>query len=168
MRTVIRTYLARSGQVLAITVVAALAGMLLVNGLSVASRTVGLGSIHWAHEISIVLALCVYFVGYGLVIRSQAEIRVEFLSKRLPPTANALLRIVGGLIQLGLYLFVGYLAFQYARRASMLSMPMTGASEAWTFVPIVIGFLDAAVVIVLRAFAPKQIPYHETIPPAEI
>jgi TRAP-type C4-dicarboxylate transport system permease small subunit len=138
-----------------------------VNGFSVASRTVGLGSIHWAHEISIVLALCVYFMGYGLVIRSQAEIRVEFLSNRLPRAAYSLMRIVGDLIQLGLYLFMGYLAFQYALRASMLTMPMTGASEAWTFAPIVIGFLDAAAVIVLRAFSPRQVPDHEPIPPTE-
>ena len=93
------------------------------------------------------------------MIRSQAEIRVEFLASRLPRLAHLLLRVAGDLVQLALYIFMGYLAYRYARRASMLPMPMTGVSEAWTYIPVIIGFADAAVVIVLRFLAgPSQRP----------
>lgn len=164
----LKIYLRRSGQLLSVFVVLAMVAMLVVNGINIASRTLGLGSVFWVHEFSIILALCVYFLSYGLIIRSQSELRIEFLSKRVPEPARSVLRFVSDLVQLGLYILMGYLAFQYARRVSVLDLPMTGVSEAWTFTPIVFGFLDSAIVIVVRFVAGGPSPPVQSAPPAEV
>jgi TRAP-type C4-dicarboxylate transport system permease small subunit len=143
-------YLAKSGLVLAIVVVAALTAMVILNAATVLTRTLGVGSLHWAHEVSLILAVGVYFLSYGIIVRRHAEIRVEFLAKRLPGRVQDVLAVLGDVLQLCLYLFLGYLGVLYANRISVLPMPMTRVSQALIIIPLVIGFLDASCVVVLR------------------
>ena len=156
MLKMIERYLDASRLVLSVAVVAALAAMLILNAAAVLSRTLGFGSIHWAPEISMLLAVGVYFLSYGIIVRRQAEIRVEFLADRLPHGVQNSLLVVGDLIQLCLYVFIGFLGIKYAIRISILPMPITQASQGFFFLPLIAGFLDSATVIVMRILVRRE------------
>jgi TRAP-type C4-dicarboxylate transport system permease small subunit len=151
LRRLAARYLDLGGQLLVVLVVAGLGAMLALNGASVALRSLGFRSIHWAHEISLVIAIGIYFLGYGLIVRRRAEIRVQFAILGLPTRARRVLDVLGDAAQFALYVTFGILVWQYAMRMRVLPMPITGFSEALVYVPVAIGFFDAAVVVVLRA-----------------
>jgi len=155
LRSFFDIYCRRGERLLSVLVVTALAAMLVLNAVAVLVRLANLGAIHWAHEVSMVLALGVYFLAYGIIVRRSGEIRVEAFATRLPGAAQEGLEFFGDVAQLSLYSYIGYLGLQYADRVSVLPMPMTRASEAWTILPLALGFLDAAIVIVGR-FVTRQ------------
>ena len=160
-------YLAYGGRLLVVLVVAGLGAMLLLNGASIALRTLGFRGIHWAHEISLTIAIAIYFLGYGLIVRQAAEIRVQFAILRLPSGARRVLDVLGDAAQFTLYVTFGILVWRYAVRMSALPMPITGFSEALVYVPVAVGFFDAAIVVVLRTLT-RAHPTEAAPPPAAI
>lgn len=165
MRRLAAGYLEHSGRILVILVVAGLGAMLLLNGTSVVLRTVGLRSIHWAHEVSLVIATSIYYLGYGLVVRSSAEIRVQFAVQGLPARSRQVLNLVGDAAQFALYVTFGILLTQYAIRMSPLSMPVTRLSEALLYAPAAVGLFDASIVVLLRTLTHMNLVEAQPLPP---
>jgi TRAP-type C4-dicarboxylate transport system permease small subunit len=140
-----RLYLRYSELVIRIAAVIALMLMTLVSALEVVMRAIFEISLTWAQELSILVAMWVYFFAYALVAKNYEYLRVELLFNLLPLTAR---RVVAPLCRMSVILFFGLvfafgvqqLGFLALFRTNVLEIP-----EYWMIVPIILGALDVVV-----------------------
>ncbi|MGQ0651547.1 MAG: TRAP transporter small permease [Betaproteobacteria bacterium] len=62
-----------------------LAVVVLINGLELVARNFFNYSFVWAHEVNLLLASWVYFLGMSMVYARNADITVEYFTAVLPP-----------------------------------------------------------------------------------
>lgn len=67
---------------------ALLAAVVLLNGGELVARNFFNYSIAWAHEVNLLLATWVYFIGMTMVVHRKGDIVVEYVTQFLPPRAH--------------------------------------------------------------------------------
>jgi TRAP-type transport system small permease protein len=125
--------------------VSVLGAMVAMNAIEILSRAVWNVSLNWVQELSVVVAMTLYFLGYALVAKEQAYLAIGTLGRSLPPT---LARGLGLLLNAGVLVFhaaVAVLAFRILPFVGMFDTPILNLPETVYILPIAIGCADIAV-----------------------
>ena len=147
-----RLYLKYSEVVVRIVSALALVLMTIVSALEVVSRGLFGVSLSWAQELSIILAMWVYFFAYALIAKNQDYLRVELIFTLLPLRARKIIAPLCRLCVILLfgaifYLAVGQLGFLSLFRTNVLEVP-----EYVMVIPIILGAFDIFVTELIYLF----------------
>src|SRR5439155_1238234 len=96
-----RAYLKITGWLLRAAAILLLSIMVAINAAEVVVRGATGGGLGWAQELSIILAMGLYFLCYALVAKEDEFIRVEILVKSLPIRLQTVIGIVVRLVIIG-------------------------------------------------------------------
>jgi TRAP-type C4-dicarboxylate transport system permease small subunit len=139
---VFSAYLKLSGDVIRAVAVAVLAFMVAINALEVAWRGITRGGLGWTQELSIIVAMAIYFFAYALIAKDDDYIRVEALYKILPDGFKRLLAVVIRLLVILFHAMVLVFALWTIRFAGMFQTSVLQWPESVFYVPLAAGAFD--------------------------
>lgn len=116
--------------------------MVAINSAEIAHRLLFTRGLNWVQELSIILAMTLYFFVYALIAKDREYIRVELFVRLLGPAGR---RSLGVAIRLVILLFHGLLvwyAVKTARFAALFETPVLGWPEWVFYAPLVVGCAD--------------------------
>lgn len=142
LRVASDAYLRASTVVVQWSAMAVIAFMVALNATDITLRALVGSGFSWTQELSIILAMYLYFYAYALIAKEDGYIRVEFLVNRLPAVAQRWLDMGARLLVLAFQAVLAWLAIDTARFASLFETPVLGWPETVFFVPVVIGAID--------------------------
>lgn len=142
LRAVSDAYLRASTVLVQWSAMAVIAFMVALNATDITLRALVGSGFSWTQELSIILAMYLYFYAYALIAKEDGYIRVEFLVNRLPAVAQRWLDMGARLLVLAFQAVLAWLAIDTARFASLFETPVLGWPETVFFVPVVIGAVD--------------------------
>jgi TRAP-type C4-dicarboxylate transport system permease small subunit len=139
-----RVYMRVTRQALEALGILALGLMVLVNGAEIGFRAFASQSLHWVHELSIALAMFIYFALYATIAKDRSYIRLEVFEAG----GTALARpaaIIGGVLVIVFQLLLFSLAWHAAKFAWLFETPILHLPESVYLIPLVIGCGDIVV-----------------------
>lgn len=125
--------------------VAVLAAMVLMNALEIVARAGWGRSFNWVQELSVVVAMTLYFLGYALVAKEQAYIAIGTLGRALPVGLSRALAILVNAAVLIFHALVAVLAFRILPFVGLFDTPILGLPETVYILPIAVGCADVAI-----------------------
>ena len=137
--------------------------MVAINTAEIAYRFIYTRGLNWVQELSIVLAMVLYFLAYALIAKDREYIRVELFARSLGPVARRRLSIATRLVVLVFQAMVAWFAWKTARFAALFETPVLGWSEWVFYAPIAVGCADIVVTELL--FLVRQLRGGE-VPPS--
>jgi len=137
-----RAYLRYSKLAIEVIALTVLGTMVVINTTEIIYRFVYVGGLYWVQELSIILAMTLYFLVYAWIAKDREYIRIELFARTLGPAARERLSIANRLVVL---LFQGMLVWYASKTAIYAGMFETSVlswPETVYFVPLVIGCAD--------------------------
>lgn len=119
--------------------------MVAINSAEIAHRFFLTRGLNWVQELSIVLAMVLYFLVYALIAKDREYIRVELFARGLGPAGRRRLSIATRLLVLVFQAMVAWFAWKTAKFAALFETPVLGWPEWVFFAPIAIGCADIVV-----------------------
>lgn len=119
--------------------------MLAINTAEIAYRFFFTRGINWVQELSIILAMVLYFLVYSLIAKEREYIRVELFARLLGPEGRRRLSIATRLIVLVFQAMVAWFAWKTARFAALFETPVLSWPEWVFYAPVAIGCADIVV-----------------------
>ena len=122
-----------------------LAVMVTISSAEIVYRFLFVGGLNWVQELSLILAMTLYFFAYAWIAKDREYIRIELFARMLGPDGRRWLSIATRLVVLVFQAMLVWYAWKtalYARafETSVLSWP------EWVFTaPIVVGCADIVV-----------------------
>lgn len=114
---------------LAIALTAALTGIMMTQ---VVLRYFFSAPLFWAEEVAVQLLVFMTLVGLSLLVRGDALIKIDLLSRLLPPQGQKVLSLVFGLLFLGLLGFLAWLGWEWVNRPEVrMEMSATTQLPRW-------------------------------------
>ena len=142
MQAAAQLYLRVSSAVIQWIAVAVLVAMVGINTAEIIYRTVFTSGLNWVQELSLVLAMVLYFLTYALIAKNREYIRVELLSSRLAPDARRALAVTDRLVVLLFHACVAWYALRATQFAAMFELPILGWGEWVYYLPLALGSAD--------------------------
>ena len=142
MQAAAQLYLKVSSAVIQWIAVAVLIAMVGINSAEIIYRTAFTSGLNWVQELSLVLAMVLYFLTYALIAKNREYIRVELLSSRLAPEARRILAVMVRLVVLLFHAFVALYAIRTTQFAAMFELPILGWGEWVYYLPLALGSAD--------------------------
>jgi TRAP-type C4-dicarboxylate transport system permease small subunit len=142
MQAAAQLYLKVSSAVIQWIAVAVLVAMVGINTAEIIYRTVFTSGLNWVQELSLVLAMVLYFLTYALIAKNREYIRVELLSSRLAPDARRALAVTVRLVVLLFHACVAWYALRATQFAAMFELPILGWGEWVYYLPLALGSAD--------------------------
>lgn len=136
--------------------------MVAINAAEIATRFFFTHSLNWVQELSIILAMVLYFLAYALIAKEREYIRVEVFARSLGVTGRRRLSIATRLVVLVFQTMVAWFAWKTARFAALFETPVLGWPEWVFYAPVVVGCADIVVTEIL--FLVRQLRGDE-VPP---
>jgi len=119
--------------------------MLAINTAEIAHRFFFTRGINWVQELSIILAMVLYFLVYSLIAKEREYIRVELFARLLGAEGRRRLSIATRLIVLVFQAMVAWFAWKTARFAALFETPVLSWPEWVFYAPVAIGCADIVV-----------------------
>lgn len=119
--------------------------MVAINSAEIAYRFAFSGGLNWVQELSIMLAMVLYFFVYALIAKDREYIRIELLARGLGPQARRRLSMATRVVVLAFHAMVVWYAIKTARFAALFETPVLGWSEVVFYVPVALGCADILV-----------------------
>ena len=119
--------------------------MVVINAAEIGYRFLYSRSLNWVQELSIVIAMTLYFFVYALIAKDREYIRIELFTRLLAPAARARLEIAIRLLVLAFHAMVVWYAVKTAKFSALFETPVLGWSEWVFYAPIAIGSADIVV-----------------------
>lgn len=119
--------------------------MLAINTAEIAHRFFFTRGINWVQELSIILAMVLYFLAYSLIAKEREYIRVEVFARLLGPEGRRRLSITTRLIVLVFQAMVAWFAWKTARFAALFETPVLSWPEWVFYAPVAVGCADIVV-----------------------
>ena len=119
--------------------------MLAINTAEIAHRFFFTRGINWVQELSIILAMVLYFLVYSLIAKEREYIRVEVFARLLGAEGRRRLSIATRLIVLVFQAMVAWFAWKTARFAALFETPVLSWPEWVFYAPVAIGCADIVV-----------------------
>lgn len=119
--------------------------MLAINTAEIAHRVLFTRGINWVQELSIILAMVLYFLVYSLIAKEREYIRVELFARLLGPEGRRRLSIATRLIVLVFQAMVAWFAWKTARFAALFETPVLSWPEWVFYAPVAVGCADIVV-----------------------
>lgn len=144
-RTAAQTYLRWSRAAVQAIAVLVLATMVAINSAEIVHRLAVTRGINWVQELSVILAMTLYFLTYTLIAKDREYIRIELVAKALPARGQHLLAVAVRLVVLAFHLMLAW----YAVRAVKFNAAFETAVLSWPeyvfYVPLALGCADIVV-----------------------
>ena len=122
-----------------------LALMVVINSSEIAYRFMFIGGLNWVQELSIILAMTLYFLAYALIAKDREYIRIELFARLLGPAGRRRLSIATRIAVLVFQSMLVWYAVKTARFAGLFATPVLDWPETVFFVPLAIGCADIVV-----------------------
>ncbi len=119
--------------------------MVVINAAEIGSRFLFARSLNWVQELSIVIAMTLYFLVYSLIAKDREYIRIELFTRLFPSRLREQLDIAIRLLVLVFHVMVVWYAVKTTKFAALFETPVLGWPEAVFYVPIAIGCADIVV-----------------------
>jgi TRAP-type C4-dicarboxylate transport system permease small subunit len=119
--------------------------MLAINTAEIAHRVVFTRGLNWVQELSIILAMVLYFLAYALIAKEREYIRVELFARLLGPEGRRRLSIATRLLVLVFQAMVAWFAWRTARFAALFETPVLSWPEWVFYAPVAIGCADIVI-----------------------
>jgi TRAP-type transport system small permease protein len=121
-----------------------LAVIVVINGLELLARNFFNYSFAWAHEVNLLVACWVYFVGMTMVYYRNADITVEYFSMLLPPRAQRVWLVVCNLAVLGVLAVIVWYCWVLMRLQTGFRTTGMGIPNPWFSAPVLLSGLIMA------------------------
>jgi TRAP-type C4-dicarboxylate transport system permease small subunit len=122
-----------------------LAVMVAINTAEIVHRVLFIRGLNWVQELSIILAMTLYFLVYAMIAKDREYIRVELFARLLGTEGRRRLAIATRLVVLVFQGMVAWYAWRTAKFANLFETPILGWPEWVFYAPIAIGCADIVV-----------------------
>jgi len=122
-----------------------LLAMVAINAAEIFHRVAFTNSLNWVQELSLVLAMTLYFMVYALIAKDRAYIRIDLVARMLGPKARSVLALAIRLVILAFHGLVAWYAIRAVQFAAMFETPILGWGEWVYYLPLAIGCTDIVV-----------------------
>jgi TRAP-type C4-dicarboxylate transport system permease small subunit len=122
-----------------------LAAMVAINGAEIVHRLLFVRGLNWVQEVSIILAMTLYFFVYALIAKDREYIRIDLFSRLLGARAKRVHATVVRLVVLVFQATVAWYAFRTARFAAIFETPVLAWPEWILYAPLAAGCADIVV-----------------------
>lgn len=137
-------YLSVTKAVLEVLGITALAVMVVINAAEIVVRLLTSNSLQWVQELSIILAVFIYFALYALVAKERSYIYLDLLKFR-NPTARRAIGLATQIAVIAFHVALLIYALRAASFAWLFETPLLQLPEAVYLLPIVVGSADIIV-----------------------
>ncbi|MBI1776743.1 MAG: TRAP transporter small permease subunit [Proteobacteria bacterium] len=155
-----KAYLRFSGAVLRWAAMLLLSAMVAINATEVVWRAATGGGLGWTQELSIILAMALYFLCYALVAKDGEYIRVEILFNAFPAALQRPLSVLIRLVVIVFHGMVFWFTLWTMRFVGMFDTPVLQWPESVFYAPLAVGAFDIALTEVIRLIRPRLDPVH--------
>ena len=135
-------YLRASARVVQAGSVLALGAMVAINAVNIVSRGVFHADMEWTQEISVLLAMVVYFFSFALISKLNSDIRIDFVVHMLPLAWHRPLGLLSRFLVFAFQAVVLWCAIVTLGFVRIFRTPVLELSEALFFVPVIAGAAD--------------------------
>jgi TRAP-type C4-dicarboxylate transport system permease small subunit len=122
-----------------------LAAMVAINAAEIAYRFLFTRGLNWVQELSIILAMALYFFVYALIAKDREYIRIELVARLFGPRGRRWLALATRLVVLVFQAMVAWFAFRSAQFAALFETPVLGWPEWVLMAPLAAGCADIVV-----------------------
>ena len=116
--------------------------MVAINAAEIAYRFSFTRGLNWVQELSIILAMTLYFLVYALIAKDREYIRIDLLARLLGPRARRALAIAIRVVVLVFHGMVVWYAAKTTQFSVMFETPVLGWSEWVLYAPLAVGCAD--------------------------
>jgi TRAP-type C4-dicarboxylate transport system permease small subunit len=138
-------YLRASTFVVQAASILALGGMVAINAVNIVSRGAFHADMEWTQEVSILLAMVVYFFSFALISKLNSDIRIDFIAHALPRSWQRVLGLLSRFLVFAFQAVVLWCAIVTLGFVRIFRTPVLELSEAWFFIPVIAGAADIIV-----------------------
>jgi TRAP-type C4-dicarboxylate transport system permease small subunit len=119
--------------------------MVAINAAEIGHRLLFTRGLNWVQELSIILAMTLYFFVYALIAKDREYIRIELFSRLFGPRGKRVLAIAIRVVVVVFQALVAWFALRTAQFSAMFETPVLGWSEWVLFAPLALGCTDIVV-----------------------
>lgn len=116
--------------------------MVAINAAEIAHRVLFTRGLNWVQELSIILAMTLYFFVYALIAKDREYIRIELFSRLFGPRGKRVLAIAVRVVVLAFQAMVAWFALKGAQFAALFETPVLGWPEWVLLAPLAAGCAD--------------------------
>ena len=122
--------------------------VILANALEIFLRTVGLPTLFWIQEFTVVSCSYLTFLGAAVIFKRKGDILVTFIYDLFPKAIQSFLSVVVDLMILFFLIFgvktaYSYVVFVYGGRTQTIGLP-----EVFVYLPVLLGLVLILIVII--------------------
>jgi TRAP-type C4-dicarboxylate transport system permease small subunit len=129
-----------------------LAAMVAINGAEIVHRLLFVRGLNWVQEVSIILAMTLYFFVYALIAKDREYIRIDLFSRLFGTRGKRALAIAVRVVVLCFQATVAWYAFRTARFAAIFETPVLAWPEWILYAPLAAGCADIVVTEAIYLF----------------
>jgi TRAP-type C4-dicarboxylate transport system permease small subunit len=119
-----------------------LAAMVAINSAEIVYRMAFTRGLNWVQELSVILAMTLYFLTYTLIAKDREYIRIELLSRALSPRGQHVLAIAVRLVVLAFHLVLAWYAVRAVQFTAMFETSVLSWPEYVFYAPLALGCAD--------------------------
>ncbi len=116
--------------------------MVAINAAEIAHRFFFTRGLNWVQELSIILAMTLYFFAYALIAKDREYIRIELFARLLGREGRRRLSIATRLLVLVFQAMVAWYAVKTTKFAALFETPVLGWTEVVFYAPMAVGCAD--------------------------
>src|SRR4051812_6718637 len=116
--------------------------MIAINAVNIVSRAAFHADMEWTQEVSVLLAMVVYFFSFALISKANSDIRIDFIAHMFPLDAQRVLGLLSRLLVLVFQVIVLWCAIVTLDFVRVFRTPVLELSEALFFIPVIAGAAD--------------------------
>lgn len=135
--------------------------MVAINAAEIAYRFFFTRGLNWVQELSIILAMVLYFLSYALIAKDREYIRVEVFARALGAAGRRRLSIATRLVVLVFQAMVAWFAWKTASFAALFETPVLAWPEWVFYAPVAVGCADIVVtelIFLVRQLRGGEVP----------
>lgn len=138
-------YLRYSKLAIEVIALAVLAAMVAISSTEIVYRFIFVGGLNWGQELSLILAMTLYFFSYAWIAKEREYIRIELFARMLGPVGRKRLSIATRLLVLLFQVMLVWYAWKTALYARMFETSVLSWPEWVFFAPVVVGCTDIVI-----------------------
>ena len=119
--------------------------MVAINAAEILHRVLLTRGLNWVQELSIILAMYLYFLVYALIAKDREYIRIDLLSGALSPRGRRVQAILVRLLVLVFHGLVAWYAVKTTRFSALFETHVLGWGEWVFYLPLAAGCIDIVV-----------------------
>ncbi len=144
-RTAAQTYFRYSRAAVQAIAVLVLAAMVAINSAEIFYRVLFTRGINWVQELSVILAMTLYFLTYALIAKDREYIRIDLVNRVLPPRVQHGLAVAIRLVVLAFHVMLAWYAVKALKFTAMFETPVLSWPEYVFYLPLALGCTDIVV-----------------------